>query len=64
MILIGEPYYTGKSAYHPRTQERCKSNFYGGFVCSERCDYNSSWELETTMPGHDAKNHLRNNWKV
>lgn len=70
--LKGKPYYMGGSAYHPVTNERCPANYYGGFVCSENCDYNASLELERSMPGHgpsqkslgqSAANHLRNNWK-
>ncbi len=49
--LRGEPYYKGGAAYHPDTGERCKVNHYGGFVCSETCDRNSSVRLETSMPG-------------
>lgn len=52
--LKGKPYYMGGPAYHPDTNERCKVNFYGGFVCSEACDRRASLELERTMPGHTA----------
>ena len=52
--LIGNPYYMGGGAYHPKTKERCKVNFYGGYVCSPECDRRSSLELERTMPGHTA----------
>lgn len=70
-ILNGKPYYMGGHAYHPDTNERCKVNFYGGFVCSENCDRNASLELERTMPGHTASQsslstmaheHLKKNW--
>lgn len=69
--LNGSPYYTGKPAYHPETKERCRSNFYGGHVCSEQCDYRASLELEQTMPGHFGQKqisntsvlrHIKNNW--
>ena len=72
MELKGEPYYMGGSVYHPNTGERCKTNYYGGFVCSSRCDFKSSLELEHSMPGHDgrqrslgcyAKESFDNNWK-
>lgn len=53
-ILNGKPYYMGGQAYHPKTNERCKVNFYGGFVCSQECDKQASLELERTMPGHTA----------
>jgi len=55
MILRGEPYYRGKPAYHPETGERCKVNYYGGFVCSRQCDFNSSLRLEQSMPGHGSQ---------
>lgn len=69
--LKGEPYYTGKLAYIPETGEIAKINYYGGFVCSYRCDFNSSLELEQSMPGHGASQkrlgcfsskHLKRNW--
>lgn len=71
-LLNGKPYYMGESAYDPITKERCKVNFYGGFVCSSVCDKEASLELERTMPGHTASqsslsssahNHWVNNWK-
>lgn len=70
-ILNGKPYYTGGVAYHPDTNESCKVNFYGGFVCSELCDIKASKELEASMPGNTgsgklstfAQNHIANNWK-
>lgn len=71
-VLKGKPYYTGHPAYHPETNDRCKVNFYGGFVCSSTCDRNASLELERTMPGHTqsqstlstmAHTHWQQNWK-
>jgi hypothetical protein len=54
--LVGPPYYMGKragqSVYDPVTKEDAKVNFYGGYVCSEACDYRASLELEQSMPGH------------
>jgi hypothetical protein len=50
--LIGKPYYMGGGAYMPKTMEPCKVNFYGGYVCSEACDFNTSLAHERTMPGH------------
>lgn len=70
--LKGKAYCMGGSAYHPVTNERCPANYYGGFVCSETCDYNASLELERSMPGHGATQktlygvvlaHIKNNWK-
>jgi len=71
MILDGTAYHIRGSAYHPRTGELCKINFYGGYVCSQGCDYRSSLELEQSMPGHGvqqktigciAREHYDQNW--
>lgn len=73
MTLNGKPYYTGGNAYNPIDGERCKVNYYGGFVCSSACDYNSSLRLEQSMPGHGlhqtsigqlAREHYEKNWYV
>jgi len=70
-VLRGKSYHMGWPAYDPRTGERCKVNFYGGFVCSEACDRRVSLELEQTMPGHGytqtrlspyAAESLKQNW--
>lgn len=51
--LTGKPYYTGNIyAFDPVTKREAKINFYGGFVCSQECDFRSSLELEKSMPGH------------
>jgi hypothetical protein len=50
--LNGKPYYMGGQAYHPRTNERCKVNFYGGFVCSDECDKRANYDHEASMPGN------------
>lgn len=72
-VLRGEPYYRGKPAFHPETGEQCKTNFYGGFVCSSSCDYRASLTQEQSMPGHgDGQTRLspyaaeshRNNWSA
>jgi len=52
--LVGKPYCMGGRAYHPETKEPVKINFYGGFVCSEQCDFQASLCLEQSMPGHGA----------
>lgn len=52
MNLKGKPYRMGGSAYHPKTNEQCPVNFYGGFVCSYRCDEKASLQHERSMPGH------------
>lgn len=71
MVLKGKPYSAGGLAYHPRTNEQAKVNFYGGYVCSPECDFKSSLELERTMPGHSytqrdigtfARQSLNRNW--
>lgn len=73
MILNGKPYHLGGPAYHPKTGERAKVNHYGGYVCSERCDYNSSLRLEQDMPGHGpsqkylgcfSSQSYKNNWGI
>ncbi len=51
MALDGKAYCYGGSAYHPTTGDECKSNYYGGYVCSEDCDYKACRELEECMPG-------------
>ncbi len=55
--LRGEPYYKGKPAYLDNG-ERAKVCFYGGFVCSEACDYRACSDLESTMPGHYGSKRL------
>lgn len=69
--LLGKPYYMGGPAFIPETNEQAKVNYYGGFVCSQRCDYNASLSLEQSMPGHGseqktlgtfAATHHKNNW--
>jgi hypothetical protein len=70
-VLNGKPYYMGGSAFDPKTKEEAKSNFYGGFVCSESCDYSASQRQEESMPGvgkfislsSGAQQHIRRNWK-
>jgi hypothetical protein len=70
--LVGKPYYMGQGAYMPKTMERAKVNFYGGFVCCSECDKQASLELERTMPGHTASQsslsssalaHWKKNWQ-
>jgi len=71
LVLDGKPYYMGGVAFHPRTREICKINYYGGFVCSRECDKGASLDLERSMPGHTraqerlgyfAKAHYDSNW--
>lgn len=71
MALNGKPYHMGGSAYHPQTGARCPSNHYGGFVCSEGCDYKASVELLSSMPGCGgagspdcyAADTIKSNWR-
>ncbi len=39
--------------FHARTAENieAKTCFYGGFVCSRRCDVKACIEMESSMPG-------------
>lgn len=48
----------GSSVYDPTTKKDSKWNYYGGWVCSRQCDYNSSLELERSMPGHMGQRDL------
>lgn len=48
----------GSSVYDPETKTEAKWNYYGGWVCSERCDYNSSLRLEQSMPWHTGQRNL------
>lgn len=58
------------NAYDPKTNERVKWNWYGGWVCSAQCDEQASVELERSMPGgfpfkslsSFAKTSLKKNW--
>jgi hypothetical protein len=42
----------------PDTNLPAKLNYYGGWVCSRQCDYNSSLRLEQSMPGHTGQTRL------
>ncbi len=53
--LRGKPYYMGGSAYRIDNGKQAKVNHYGGFVCSQSCDFNASLRLERSMPGHDHR---------
>jgi hypothetical protein len=48
----------GNGVYDPDTKIAAKWNHYGGWVCSKQCDYNSSLELERSMPGHMGQQSL------
>jgi len=51
-LLAGYEYCFGGQAYHPETQELCKVNTYGGFICSPECDETSTERLENSQPGN------------
>jgi hypothetical protein len=59
-MLRGKPYYMGGSAYLPLEEGggRALVNHYGGFVCSEGCDYRAALQLEQDMPGHGGQTRL------
>ena len=76
--LDGDAYCYGGRAFVPRApgshapSKEAKINYYGGFVCSEACDYRASLSLEQSMPGHgyqqqrlgsDAQRSLERNWR-
>lgn len=45
--LIGKPYYMGGKAIIPESGEFAKSNHYGGFVCSKKCDEETCFKVES-----------------
>lgn len=51
--LIGKPYYRGGIARHPETRGQCAINFYGGYVCSDRCDKLATKEMECSIDNHN-----------
>lgn len=72
--LIGKPYFMGGNAYLPpeRGGWQARVNHYGGFVCSENCDYQAALRLEQSMPGHGFRQKtlnpslaakIRKNWE-
>lgn len=70
MALRGKAYHLGGRAFHPKTGEECPANHYGGFVCSEACDYRASVRQHASMPGCStatrpdtfAAERIRRNW--
>jgi hypothetical protein len=50
--LDGKPYFQGGFAYDPDTKKQAKKCYYGGWVCSRRCDEKACLKLEQSMPGH------------
>jgi len=69
-IMDGKPYHLGGIALHPETGERCRVNYYGGYICSEWCDRNVCLDMESSMPGagraksvsSSAAQHIKDNW--
>lgn len=49
--LKGKPYHMGGSAYDPDTGKRLPVNHFGGFVCSESCDWRACLRMLSSMPG-------------
>ena len=70
--LEGKPYEFGGSAYFLWRGKRheAKKNWYGGFVCSRRCDEKVCLDLEESMPGAGpatrvsdfARRQIESNW--
>ena len=56
--LRGKAYHLGGLAFHPKTGAQAKTNYYGGYVCSESCDRRAHLELEESMPGHAGQRSL------
>lgn len=57
-LLNGTAYYLGGHAYHPKTNERCPINQYGGYVCSRNCDVQVCLDMQSSMPGAGRANFL------
>lgn len=61
---------TTSGADNPDTGEDAKQNYYGGWVCSKRCDSRECIEMASSMPGAGRTNHpsayaqkqIDNNW--
>jgi len=49
--LNGPAYHLGGIARLPDTGERAPVNYYGGYVCSYRCDVNACLDVESNMLG-------------
>lgn len=53
MELIGTPYFMGGEARHPKTNEVCFVNFYGGYICSDECDRMSTERQKRSIDDHN-----------
>ncbi len=45
----------GEAYMYGNNRNGHKVNHYGGYVCSSKCDFNSSLDLERSMPGHSDR---------
>lgn len=61
-----------KEGVHPATNEVLKCNYYGGYICSKKCDFEASLDIEQSMPGHNSaqynlgcysNSHFERNWR-
>ena len=70
-LLRGTAYMYGGHAYHPDTGKQCPVNYYGGYVCSEHCDRQALFAMESSFPGagpcksltQGAQRKLTENWR-
>lgn len=71
--LIGSPSWKAGFARHPEPKGQVYRCYYGGWVCSRRCDVRACVALEQSMPGcgtiHSyqqlspyAKESINNHW--
>jgi hypothetical protein len=59
-ILKGKPYHLGRSyVTDPATKKQVKESFYGGYVCSYTCDYESCLKMQNSS-GAGYISHLIN----
>jgi len=56
MKLNGKPYYMGGIARHPKTGEQCNASFWGGYVCSDRCDDIADERQKESIDAHVTSN--------
>lgn len=73
--LIGKPYcfggvYAYFREYGSNKRYEAKTNWYGGFVCSKRCDEKACLAMQSSFPGVGkatmidgaARRHIESNW--
>jgi hypothetical protein len=58
--------HNGGAVYLPGTNEYAPQNFYGGYVCSKRCDIKACLQVSASMPGVNLNSFeeksVRDNW--